>query len=133
MWTIPRSSRELDSGRPLPTDAEKRLRFTYQIVMTLMIKDSPAVAQAWLVGVKSELGDRVPIRLLRESNIDQMAGLIVGAARVFAAGGQGLPVLLCFWRRALAVRITVVSICTRLNSFTPTSSSTSLSWQLTQG
>ena len=87
MWTIPRSSRELDSGRPLPTDAEKRLRFTYQIVMTLMIKDSPAVAQAWLVGVNSELGDRVPIRLLRESNLDQMAGLIVGAARVFAACG----------------------------------------------
>jgi len=52
-----------------------------------MIKDSPAVAQAWLVGVNSELGDRVPIRLLRESNLDQMAGLIVGAERVFAACG----------------------------------------------
>jgi hypothetical protein len=55
--------------------------------MTLTIKDSPAVAQAWLVGVNPELGDRVPIRLLKESNLDQVAGTIVGAARAFAAGG----------------------------------------------
>jgi hypothetical protein len=27
-------------GEPSPSDAEKRLRFTYQIVMTLAIKDS---------------------------------------------------------------------------------------------
>jgi hypothetical protein len=55
--------------------------------MTLTIKDSPAVAQAWLVGVNPELGDRVPIRLLKESNLDQVAGTIVVAARAFAAGG----------------------------------------------
>jgi hypothetical protein len=75
------------AGEPSPSDAEKRLRFTYQIVMTLTIKDSPEVAQAWLVGVNPELGDRVPIRLLRESNIDQVSGPIVGAARAFAARG----------------------------------------------
>ncbi len=75
------------AGEPSPSDAEKRLRFTYQIVMTLMTKDSPAVAQAWLLGVNPELGDRVPIRLLRESNLDQAAGPVVGAARAFAAGG----------------------------------------------
>jgi hypothetical protein len=75
------------AGEPSPSDAEKRLRFTCQIVMTLMTKDSPTVAQAWLVGVNPELGDRVPIRLLRESNLDQVAGPIVGAARAFAAGG----------------------------------------------
>ena len=46
-----------------------------------------AVAQAWLMGVNPELGDRVPIRLLRESNLDQVAGTIVGAAIAFAAGG----------------------------------------------
>jgi hypothetical protein len=75
------------AGEPSPTVAENRLRFTYQIVMTLTIKDSPEVAQAWLVGVNPELGDRVPIRLIRESNLDQVAGPIVGAARAFAAGG----------------------------------------------
>jgi hypothetical protein len=75
------------AGEPSPSDMEKRLRFTYQIVMTLTIKDSPAVAQAWLVGVNPELGDRVPIRLLRESNLDQVAAPIVGAARAFAARG----------------------------------------------
>lgn len=74
------------AGEPSPSDAEKRLRFTYQIVMTLMAKDSPATAQAWLMGVNPELGDGVPIRILREGNLDQMAGLVVGAARAFAAG-----------------------------------------------
>jgi hypothetical protein len=75
------------AGEPSPSDAEKRLRFTYQIVMTLTIQDSPAVAQAWLMGVNPELGDRVPIRLLREGKLDQVAGPIVGAARAFASGG----------------------------------------------
>jgi len=75
------------AGERSPSDAEKRLRFTYQIVMTLTIQDSPTVAQAWLIGVNPELGDRVPIRLLREGKLDQVAGPIVGAARAFAAGG----------------------------------------------
>jgi hypothetical protein len=30
------------AGEPSPSDAEKRLRFTYQIVMTLTIRDPPA-------------------------------------------------------------------------------------------
>jgi hypothetical protein len=68
--------------------------------MTLTIKDSPAVAQAWLVGVNPELGDRVPIRLLKESNLDQVAGTIVGAARAFAQAGKACQFFLCFWRRA---------------------------------
>jgi len=83
----PRMIESWMAGEPSPGDAEKRLRFTYQIVMTLTISDSPAVAQAWLLGVNPELGDRVPIRLLREGKLDQVGGLIVGAARAFAAGG----------------------------------------------
>ena len=75
------------AGEPSSRDAEKRLRFTYQIVMTLTIKDSPAGAQVWLLGVNPELGDRVPIRLLREGKLDQVAGPIVGAARAYASGG----------------------------------------------
>jgi len=75
------------AGEPSSSDAERRLRFTYQIVMTLTITDSSAAAQAWLMGVNPELGDRVPLRMLREGNLDQIAGNIVGAARAFAAGG----------------------------------------------
>jgi hypothetical protein len=75
------------AGKPSPKDAERRLRLTYQIVMTLAITDTPAVAQAWLMGINLELDDRVPLRLLREGNLDQVAGHIVGAARAFVAGG----------------------------------------------
>jgi len=75
------------AGEQLPSDAETRLRFTYQIVMTLTIQDSPAVAQAWLLGVNPELGDRIPIRLLREGKLGQVAGPVGGAARAFATGG----------------------------------------------
>ncbi len=64
-----------------------RLRLTYQIVMTLITKDSPAVAQARLVGVNPEFGDRVPLRVLRENNLDQVVSLVAGAARAFASGG----------------------------------------------
>jgi len=74
-------------GEPVPIDAEKRLRLTYQIVMTLTIADTPAVAQAWLIGINPELDDRVPLRLLREGNLDQVSSHIVGAARAFVAGG----------------------------------------------
>jgi hypothetical protein len=75
------------AGEPSPKDAERRLRLTYQIVMTLTIADAPAVAQAWLMGINSELNDQVPLRLLREGNLDQVAGDIVGAARAFVAAG----------------------------------------------
>ena len=75
------------AGEPSPKDAERRLRLTYQIVMTLTIADTPAVAQAWLLGINPELDDRVPLRLLREGNLDQVSGDIAGAARAFLAGG----------------------------------------------
>jgi hypothetical protein len=34
------------ADEPVPRDAEKRLRLTYQIVMTLTSTDTPVVAQA---------------------------------------------------------------------------------------
>ncbi len=68
-------------------DAESRLRFAFQVVRTLSEKDSPAVVQAWLTGVNPELGDRVPLRLLRENDIDAVAPAILSAARAFLAGG----------------------------------------------
>ena len=74
-------------GKQSYNEAEQRLRFTYHVVMTLSAHDSPAVVQAWLMGVNPELGDHVPIRLLRENNLDQVASLVLGAARAFSAGG----------------------------------------------
>jgi hypothetical protein len=74
-------------GEPVPRDAEKRLRLTYQIVMTLTIAETPRVAQAWLIGSNPELDNRVPLSLLREGKLNQLAGHIVGAARAFVAGG----------------------------------------------
>ena len=48
--------------------AESRLRFAFQLVRTLSENDSPAVVQAWLTGVNPELGDRVPLRLMRDGD-----------------------------------------------------------------
>jgi hypothetical protein len=75
------------AGGEIYGDAEPRLRFAFQLVRTLAEHDSPAVVQAWLTGVNPELGDRVPLRLLRESEIDSVAPAILSAARAFLAGG----------------------------------------------
>ena len=47
----------------------------------------PAVVQAWLTGVNPELGYRVPVRLMRENEIDAVAPAVLSAARAFLAGG----------------------------------------------
>ena len=65
----------------------RRLRFAFQVARTLSEHDSPAVVQAWLTGVNPELGDRVPLRLMRENEIDAVAPAILSAARAFLAGG----------------------------------------------
>jgi hypothetical protein len=67
------------------SDAEQRLRFAYHVVMILSVQDSPAVVQAWMMGVNPELGDRIPILQFQE-NLEQVAPLILSAARTFAAG-----------------------------------------------
>ncbi len=77
------------AGGDIYGDAEARLRFAFQLVRTLSEQDSPAVVQAWLTGVNPELGDRVPLRLLRENELDSVAPAILSAARAFLAGGQG--------------------------------------------
>jgi len=66
--------------------AERRLRFAFQVVRALSELDSPAVVQAWLTGVNPELGDRVPLRLMRENEIDAVAPAILSAARAYLSG-----------------------------------------------
>jgi len=68
-------------------DVEPRLRFTFRVVRTLEEHDSARVVKAWLTGVNPELGDRTPIRVLREGDLDSVAVEVLGAARAFIAGG----------------------------------------------
>ena len=71
------------AGGEIYGDAESRLRFAFQVVRTLSEHDSPAVVQAWLTGVNPELGDRVPLRLMRESEVDEVASAILSAVRAY--------------------------------------------------
>ena len=75
------------AGGEIYGGAEACLQFAFQVVRILSEHDSPAAVQAWLTGVNPELGDRAPLRLLRESDIDTVAPAILSAARAFLAGG----------------------------------------------
>jgi len=67
--------------------AEERLRFAFRVVKTLENHDHSSVVQAWLTGLNPELSDRVPIRLLREGDLETVGPQILGAVRAFVAGG----------------------------------------------
>jgi len=68
-------------------DSEERLRLAFQVVRTLSEHDSPRIVQAWLAGVNPELGDRIPLRLLREGDLNVVGPEVMAAARAFIAGG----------------------------------------------
>lgn len=68
-------------------DAEARLRLAFQVVRTLIDHDSPRIVQAWLTGVNPELGDRIPLRLMREGDLNVVGPEVMAAARAFIAGG----------------------------------------------
>ena len=71
------------AGGAIYGDAESHLRFAFQVARAISKLDSPAVVQAWLTGVNPELGDRVPLRLMRENEIDVVAPAILSAARAY--------------------------------------------------
>ena len=68
-------------------EAEDRLRLTFQVVRTLGEHDSQRIVQAWLTGVNPELGDRIPLRLLREGDLNIVGPEVMAAVRAFVAGG----------------------------------------------
>jgi hypothetical protein len=68
-------------------DGEARLRLAFQVVRTLIDHDSPRIVQAWLTGVNPELGDRIPLRLLREGDLNIVGPEVMAASRAFVAGG----------------------------------------------
>jgi hypothetical protein len=75
------------AGGEIYGDAEQRLRFAFQVARTLSEQDTPAVVQAWMTGVNPELGDRVPLRLMREGDLNTVGAEVLRAARAFLAGG----------------------------------------------
>jgi hypothetical protein len=75
------------AGGEIYGDAEQRLRFAFQVARTLREQDTAAVVQAWMTGVNPELGDRVPLRLMREGDLNIVGAEVLRAARAFLAGG----------------------------------------------
>ena len=71
------------AGGAIYGDAESRLRFAFQVARALSEHDSPPVVQAWLTGVNPEMGDRVPLRLMRDNEIEAVAPDILSAARTY--------------------------------------------------
>jgi len=66
---------------------EERLRLAYRLAKMIGDQEGPRVVQAWLTGLNPELNDRVPVRLLREENLEKVGPELLGAARAFLAGG----------------------------------------------
>ncbi len=75
------------SGSEPYNSAESRLRLAYHVVRMLSDHEGKRVVQAWLAGLNPELDDRVPLRLLREGDIEEVGPKILAAARAFLAGG----------------------------------------------
>ncbi len=75
-----------DGSREPSADVQRRLRIALQAAAPIAAADS-AAAQAWFQGPNPQLGDRSPLRLLREGDLDEVGPEVIGAARAFLAGG----------------------------------------------
>ena len=76
-----------DGSRKPSADVERRLRAALQAAAPIAAADSAAIAQAWFQGLNPQLGDRSPLRLIREGDLDEVGPEVIGAARAFLAGG----------------------------------------------
>jgi len=75
------------SGSELYGDAEQRLRFAFKLVRILAERENPTVIQSWLTGLNPELGNCVPLRLMRDNDLETVAPEIMGAARAILVDG----------------------------------------------
>ena len=81
-------SRERRAGsRKPPATVERRLRVALQAAAPIAEADSPAVAQAWFLGMSPLLDDRSPLLLLSDGDLDEAQPAAIGAARAFVAAG----------------------------------------------
>ncbi len=53
-------------------DGLHRLRVAYQAARLLAERDTNEVVQAWFQGLNPVLGDRLPARLLRDGDVDEV-------------------------------------------------------------
>jgi hypothetical protein len=72
--------------------------------------EGPRVVQAWLAGLNPELKDRMPIRLLRDENVETMGRKSSGLGAFLAGGSRtsDTPARLIHWaaRRTLGLHPT---------------------------
>ena len=66
---------------------ERRFRLTLRVAEVLLEKEAPEVVQAWFIGLNPELGNRVPLKLLREEPVDVIADDLIAAATVMLVNG----------------------------------------------
>lgn len=84
-----RAVRHWAEGIRSPSQAvENRLREAYQIAHTLRERDAALVVQAWFQGMNPLLDDQAPARVLRESETDDSAWLVLAAAKSFVSSGR---------------------------------------------
>jgi hypothetical protein len=63
-----------------------RLRLALRVALMLMSRDSRTVVQAWFQGNNPQLADRVPLRMIRQGDNEEVGPDILAAARTFLAG-----------------------------------------------
>src|SRR5271170_6345567 len=78
--------RWMDGGQ-IYGDVEPRLRLAFHVVRMLSHYEPNSVVQAWFMGMNPELGDRSPVRLLREERLEKCGPAVLAAARAFVAHG----------------------------------------------
>lgn len=61
------------------------LRFAYQVLMTISAGGNDEIVRAWFSGSNPHLNDRVPVLLLRDGPLADIAAPMMAAARAFAA------------------------------------------------
>ncbi len=61
------------------------LRFAFQLLMTIAVDGERDVARAWFSGSNPHLRDQVPILMLRDQPLTEIAATMMAAARAFAA------------------------------------------------
>lgn len=70
-------------GEAPRTEAERRVRFAYQVLRLLVSEDSPHTARAWLIGLNPQLGDVPPADAIRDGRLQD----VMIAAHAFRSGG----------------------------------------------
>ena len=61
------------------------LRFALQLASMIAVQADREIARAWFHGSNPQLGDAIPMMLLRDSELRHVQGPLLAAARSFAA------------------------------------------------